>query len=860
MAIPRGLIERLVGRSRGGPHPSSTPDAPTPPPPSEAEALVAAYLAEAMVDVLANRVWYWHVGPTDYPSGAAIAGATPLLQVACVRALVDRFARGLDRHQGYVELVVLRALLVLLARRNQPYDEADALWLLDRLAATFPDGNLRSFGYAPLPALLRGIERRFAIGGRSTALRASAVRLRTLAEREPPSAALRQVIEALRSFIGDASVTVEIEDGDDWGRLAREALASMPRVDCEPWLAVLEHAATATSPRPTRPWLKVANERITAVGEEAFVRTSIEWLGLLDAPSRHEQRHDVNRGTGVGVPSRIPTDYNATILRGLMWCCAGRDDPRTVSAVADATEASFRKVPNVGARTVKVGNAGVYALGAMAGMAGVAQLARLRQRVVYTPARKAIDEALNAAAARLGLSREDLDDLATPTFDLVDGLRRFEFPPYAAELTSSGATGSGIRWLGPDGTSRRSEPAEVRRRYPEERAELKRTADDLHKTVLAQRERLERLLLTERSWPLATWRERYLDHPLLADLTRRLIWRFERDGRDDAGAWLAGAIVDAVDRPLDLLPADTRVRLWHPVHVDAESTAAWQEWLDRHEVRQPFKQAHREIYILTDAERTTATYSNRFAAHILRQHQFRSLAQSRGWQYRLQGGFDGANEPTLDLPAWQLAVEFLVEGIDAEAGMTESGIYLHLATDRVLFRRYNRFGDVVPLAEVPPLVFTEVMRDVDLFVGVASVGADPTWRDRGPQRIRDYWEGYAFGELTAAAQTRRAVLERLIPRLAIAPRCDLEERFLVVRGDLRTYRIHLGSGNILMEPNNQYLCIVPKAGADVDGADLFLPFEGDALLATILSKALMLAADRAIKDPSITRQIGRLSG
>ena len=36
--------------------------------------------------------------------------------------------------------------------------------------------------------------------------------------------------------------------------------------------------------------------------------------------------------------------------------------------------------------------------------------------------------------------------------------------------------------------------------------------------------------------------------------------------------------------------------------------------------------------------------------------------------------------------------------------------------------------------------------------------------------------------------------------------------FLIVRGELRTYRIHLGSGNILMDPNSQYLCIVPGRG------------------------------------------------
>lgn len=59
-----------------------------------------------------------------------------------------------------------------------------------------------------------------------------------------------------------------------------------------------------------------------------------------------------------------------------------------------------------------------------------------------------------------------------------------------------------------------------------------------------------------------------------------------------------------------------------------------------------------------------------------------------------------------------------------------------------------------------------------------------------------------------------------------------------------------------MEPNDEYLCIVP--GRSQTPADkLYLPFEGDQMLAVILSKALLLAADRQIKDPTIIRQIGR---
>ncbi|MGL5034747.1 MAG: hypothetical protein ACRC6M_13200, partial [Microcystaceae cyanobacterium] len=115
---------------------------------------------------------------------------------------------------------------------------------------------------------------------------------------------------------------------------------------------------------------------------------------------------------------------------------------------------------------------------------------------------------------------------------------------------------------------------------------------------------------------------------------------------------------------------------------------------------------------------------------------------------------------------------------------------------------------------------------------------------------------YSFGELSATAQTRRQVLETLIPRLKkIRDRCSFQDRFLVVKGDIRTYKIHLGSSNILMEPNDQYLCIVKAPERGSDSETIFLPFEGDKTLAVILSKAFLLAEDSKITDPTILNQI-----
>src|SRR5262249_29376724 len=143
------------------------------------------------------------------------------------------------------------------------------------------------------------------------------------------------------------------------------------------------------------------------------------------------------------------------------------------------------------------------------------------------------------------------------------------------------------------------------------------------------------------------------DHPLVGVLARRLIWEFTSGKQTTAGIFFNGALVDLDLKPVRKLQADTSVRLWHPIGKDTDEIVAWREWLDEQQIQQPFKQAHREIYLLTDAERQTGTYSNRFAAHVLRQHQFNALCAARGWKNKLRLMVDGEFPPaTVYLPKW----------------------------------------------------------------------------------------------------------------------------------------------------------------------------------------------------------------
>lgn len=769
-----------------------------------------------------------------------------------------------QKHEAlFKKYKILRAALGPLLKRKLPLTDSSFHALFNWL------GSRDSLAYAYyLPEIVRAVERfirenpgETEVSSRSRGLldqlRYEEKTSQTAASRRD----IKRLIQHLESVFGKA-IENPIKLGEVWSDYAIAELNKLQPNQQSAWIALLMHCASGTEGKPNAKWVSTAKKLLDTIGSDTLKAAVLRWFPLVDKP------RPGNRGL-------VICESNMDILRGLAWCCSLREDKELARALCALGISAYKKLPGIGARAIRVGNACVWALGNMPGFDAVGQLAYMRVRVKFGTAQKGIEKALNAAAARANMPREDLEELSVSSYGLTEvGRCEEQFGDFTAELRVDGSDVE-LNWCRADGKTVASVPAAVKTGHAEELKELKGAKADLEKMLPAQKERLDALFLQRKTWPFAMWRERYLDHPLVGTLARRLIWRFKKDKTGEAGIFHDGKIVDNGGKALDV--EETTVELWHPLDESADLVQSWRRWLEDHQVRQPFKQAHREIYVLTDAERNTRTYSNRFAAHIIRQHQFNALCAVRGWKNKLRLLVDDSYPPAQRLlPQWNLRVEYWVEGIGDNYGQdtNETGVFYYLSTDQVRFypldsqasaqHAYHgqyRAGDAdpVPLERIPPLVFSEVMRDVDLFVGVCSVGNDPAWADgarEGPQQT--YWRDYSFGALNETAKTRKQVLERLIPKLNIAARCSFDDKFLVVKGDIRTYKIHLGSGNIMMAPNDQYLCIVAKqsAHAPADGK-VFLPFEGDHTLAVILSKAFLLAADAKIKDPSIVSQISK---
>lgn len=635
------------------------------------------------------------------------------------------------------------------------------------------------------------------------------------------------------------------------GRQLNRYLQGEPADQRNRWTEWLQTCETAgTKSKPAEKWLRQSRETLHPVPED---KQAAILLRVLEDTASYLQGLHKQENLSKYAPDWAPVpDW----VSAFAWYAGANlsDHAEIRAAMEQVANLGSKKYPNVGALASKVGNACLRACTLMPGINGVSTLLRFKARAANRNVLNLIETLLDETARRQGISRQDIEDLGVDTFDLNARQEYIEtLGEYSARLAICDQAQAVLEWRKPDGSPLKSAPAAVRENHKAALKRLQIRLKELQATLSAQTTRIENSYLEQRSWPYPQFMERFVQHPVLQTLAARLIWSFEQNGRSASAIWHDGQW----RTPWGALPfapgEGTTVHLWHPLGQELQQALDWRDWLQQHRITQPFKQAYREIYVVTPPELNTLSYSNRFAAHVLRQHQFTALCKQRGWQYHLQGAWDSHNTPRRDLLNWNYRVEFWVEASWDNALTSDAGIFLYVHTDQVRF--YHR-GELVNLPEVPSLLFSEIMRDVDLFVGVCSIGNDPEWQDSGDNRFQAYWNRYAFeDELSVSGEMRKAALERLIPRLKIADKCRFEGKFLYVQGTRHTYKIHCGSGNILMSPHNQYLCIVPGASSGAGDQKLYLPFEGDRMLSIIISKALLLANDDKITDRTILRQL-----
>lgn len=814
-----------------------------------AELADARIVLGRLVDSISRDTDHWSYvrepALEELPVVQEIFSALPEFRLDVLRAVIRLNTvgdKGIVVKPHPVHTKVLWRVVMRLASRNLPYTDV-ALADIFQLLATVPhsyDHRIRS--------LVRAIERHAARRPITCERVRGLIREYIESLRSNRNRECHEFAERLDRILAPVSddttppLFAAMPDSE-WGEKIKQRFAQFDDDQQAHWHELFILASNAVKQnRPRKQWRENASRLVNAIGHQAF---SAELVWMFE-------NYEFDRFR--------TADRNAEILRGLVWASIFAEYHAPVAELGWFASKCYDEERFSYDCCARVGNACILALGELPEAIGASELLALYGRIRFETARTMIGRALCVAAEGVDKEVHELGDPAIPDLGLDAEGRRFEtVGSYQAEISVSGAGVVHLRWHGPDGRVRNRIPSDLLNigsdYYPWLQVEYK---ERIEREVVKQVRRLENLLFARRTRTMGHLRGYYMRHLWMSRIAANLVWAFRSGGREVSGIYRDGRFVDASGVPLAGLVDETVAFLWHPVDADVAEVFSWRDRFAQLRIEQPFEQVTREIFVVTDPEKETGAYSNRFAGQLLETTECTHVLWEQNW--RGEG-------------LWEDNKVFIIERSFPEWGIG-AALYLYpvfyvrrhgrrnfnfRATDRVCFRRIDADDESeLGITDVPSRVFSEVMRDINRAVAASACAENTAWRDCREREADVYYSlDPGIVDLVHSGGSRPELIEKLLPRLSIADRCSLQGEDLIVRGNLFTYRIHLGSASVFNESNGQHLCIVPSRKSD--SADfLNLSFEGDRHLSQILGKAFLLAADDKIRDSALWKQIRRL--
>jgi hypothetical protein len=201
-----------------------------------------------------------------------------------------------------------------------------------------------------------------------------------------------------------------------------------------------------------------------------------------------------------------------------------------------------------------------------------------------------------------------------------------------------------------------------------------------------------------------------LRHPVISPLIKKLVFQ-----SGEALGFLCGAGLRSADGAQTALDSDCALTIAH-CH-DLFTLGKWhdyQRYAFDNSLVQPFKQIFRELYTVNEDEKSEKTVSRRYAEHQIQPKKTVALLKGRGWTVDYESGLQKVYyRENVIASMYALADWFSPADIEAPA----------LETVRFFERKT---GKPLEFDVVNPVLFSEVMRDIDLVVSVAHVGGvDP---------------------------------------------------------------------------------------------------------------------------------------
>ncbi|MFI5458284.1 MAG: DUF4132 domain-containing protein [Isosphaerales bacterium] len=356
----------------------------------------------------------------------------------------------------------------------------------------------------------------------------------------------------------------------------------------------------------------------------------------------------------------------------------------------------------------------------------------LRYRTKNKNVGRAAVDAFAAAAENLGITPDELGDRVVPWLGFEPGRPRL-IDCGGKKVEARISTDLKLQFIDleknkPLASLPKSAPKDVL-------AEFKELGATLREVVKAQVLRLENLMVRQQRWPVDRWSELFTTHPVLLPVAVRLIWGVYGDAGKLQAAFRTledRTFTQATDLPFEL-PAKGRIGIVHPLELTEDQRKAWQTHLADYEITPPFPQLERPVVQLAP-DRAGKKSVTEYAGTNLNGMTFKGRADRFGWT---RGSVCDAGSITTYFKSFPaagvdvfLGLDGMYIGIDmsaeielkdaffVRAGSVKTGSYTYDEPGNENDDRVLRFGDV------PPIVYSEVLGDLQKIAGKNKSGGD----------------------------------------------------------------------------------------------------------------------------------------
>ena len=248
--------------------------------------------------------------------------------------------------------------------------------------------------------------------------------------------------------------------------------------------------------------------------------------------------------------------------------------------------------------------------------------------------REAAREALENTAARLGISREELDDRMVPDLGFNESMERiFDYGGRSFTVTVTPALT--LQVSDENGRKLKNLPTAGKLDDPEKAGAAREDFAQLKQQIKAvtdtQKKRLETALFVRRSWDADTWKSLFVSNPIMHQFAINLIWGLYKDDRlvQSFRYMEDGSFNTENEEEYEFLD-EGRIALVHPAEMTDASLLKWMRQLEDYEIKQPILQLERPFRRMEENELNWNTLE-RFQGCQLNEVLFDRNLLKMGW-------------------------------------------------------------------------------------------------------------------------------------------------------------------------------------------------------------------------------------